>query len=106
MNQPPLRLVTCAWGKEHLDRLLTLTLGSVLAPGNLPRLTAQFDCTVVIVTETCFFDYVRQHAISRRIESICRLRLLPLDDIIGEPWQYGISLAYALFRGFSELGRR
>jgi hypothetical protein len=104
MAKPPVRLVTCAWGKEHLDKLLTFPLGSVLAPGNLPRLTAQFDCSVVIVTETRFFDYVRQHAIIRRIESICPLCLLPLDDIVGESWQYGISLAYALFRGFRELG--
>src|SRR5262249_9396064 len=96
--------VTYAWGKEYLDKLLTFTLGSVLAPGNLPRLAAQFDCSVVIVTETRFFDYVRQHPTSRRIDAICQLRLLPLDDIVGEPWQYGISLAYALFRGFSDLG--
>jgi hypothetical protein len=104
MAKPPVRLITCAWGKEHLDKLLTFTLGSVLAPGNLPQLTAQFDCSVVIVTQARFFDYVRQHAIIRRVESICPLRLLPLDDIVGESWQYGIALAYALFRGFSELG--
>jgi hypothetical protein len=32
------------------------------------------------------------------------VRLVSLDDLIGEPWQYGISLAYALFRGFCDLG--
>jgi hypothetical protein len=104
MPKPPVRLITYAWGKEYIDKLLGFTLGSVLAPGNLPALASQFDCSVVIVTETRFFDYVKRHPTSRRIESICPLRLLPLDDIVGEPWQYGISLAYALFRGFAELG--
>ena len=104
MTRRAARLVTYAWGEEYLDKLLTFTLGSVLAPGNLPRLAAEFDCSVVIVTEARFFDYVRQHPTGRRIESICPLRLLPLDDIVGQPWQYGISLAYALFRGFAELG--
>ena len=104
MPKPPVRLVTYAWGKEYIDKLLTFTLRSVVAPGNLPALASQFECSVVIVTEKRFFDYVKRHATSKRIESICPLRLLPLDDIVGEPWQYGISLAYALFRGFAELG--
>jgi hypothetical protein len=94
MARAPARLVTYAWGKEYLDKLLTFTLGSVLAPGNLPQLAAQFDCTAIIVTETRFFDYVRRHPTGRRVETICPLRLLPLDDIVGAPWQYGISLAY------------
>jgi hypothetical protein len=104
MSLPQARLITYAWGKEYIDKLLTFTLGSVLAPGNLPALATEFDCTVVVVTEKRFFDYVENHPTSKRIASICPLRLLPLDGIIGEPWQYGISLAYALFRGFAELG--
>jgi len=104
MPQPPARLITYAWGKEYVDKLLTFTLGSVLAPGNLPTLAGEFDATVVILTEKRFFGYVENHPTSKRIASICPLRLLPLDDIIGQPWQYGISLAYALFRGFAELG--
>jgi len=56
------------------------------------------------VTEKNFFNYVEAHPVAKRIKSICPIRLLPLDDLIGEPWQYGISLAYALFRGFAELG--
>lgn len=56
------------------------------------------------MTEKNFFNYVEAHPVAKRIKSICPIRLLPLDDLIGEPWQYGISLAYALFRGFAELG--
>ena len=104
MPKPPARLITYAWGKEYIDKLLKFTLGSVLAPANLPALASEFDCTVVIVTEERFFEYIANHSSSKRVASICPLRLVPLDDIIGEPWQYGISLAYALFRGFAELG--
>jgi hypothetical protein len=104
MPRQPLRLVTYAWGQQYIDKLLEYTLASVLAPGNLIALAEEFDCTVVIVTEKNFFDYIETHPILKRIETICPVRPLPLDDLIGEPWQYGISLAYALFRGFAELG--
>jgi hypothetical protein len=104
MPRQPLRLVTYAWGQQYIDKLLEYTLASVLAPNNLAALAEEFDCSVVIVTEKDFFDYIESHPIIKRIETICPVRPLPLDDLIGEPWQYGISLAYALFRGFAELG--
>lgn len=98
------RLVTFAWGKPYVDRLLERALAAALAPGNLPALANRFDCTVVVVTEEALFDYVRKHPVGVRIQSVCSLRLVAIDDLIAEPWQYGITLAYALFRGFSDLG--
>lgn len=97
------RLVTFAWGKPYIDRLLEHALAAALAPGNLPALAKRFDCTVVVVTEEALFDYVRAHPIGMRLQAICSLRLVAIDDLIAEPWQYGITLAYALFRGFSDL---
>lgn len=97
------RLVTFAWGKPYIDRLLEQALAAALSPGNLPALAKRFDCTVVVVTEEALFDYVRTHPIGIRLQAICSLRLVAIDDLIAEPWQYGITLAYALFRGFSDL---
>jgi hypothetical protein len=100
----PVRLVTYAWGRRYIDRLLDFALASVLAPGNLPALARAFDCTVVVVTEKNLFDYVRAHPIARQVEAVCPLRLVALDDLIAEPWQYGFTVAYSLFRGFADLG--
>ena len=97
------RLVIFAWGKSYVDNLLERALSSALAPGNLPTLAKHFDCTVVIVTEESLFTYVKSHPISVKLQLVCPLKLVSIDDLIGEPWQYGITLAYALFRGFSDL---
>jgi hypothetical protein len=56
------------------------------------------------VTNEQLFKYVDSHPSMKRVKPLCAVRLVSLDDLIGEPWQYGISLAYALFRGFSDLG--
>jgi hypothetical protein len=102
--RPRVRLVTYAWGKRYVDRLLDLALPAALAPGNLPALTKSFDCTAVIVTEQDLFDHVRSHPLARRVGTLCPLELVSLDDLVGEPWQYGLTVAQALFRGFQSLG--
>jgi hypothetical protein len=104
MPRHAVRLVTYAWGKSYIDKLLDFTLASVLSPRNLPLLAEMCDCTLVVVTEQAWFDYVRAHPLVKRLELICVLRLVPLDDLVAESWQYGITLAHALFRGFADLG--
>jgi hypothetical protein len=104
MDRQAVRVVVYAWGRPYVDRLLNYALASLLAPGNLSALVASFDCTVAVVTEEKLFAYVNSHPITERVKSLCPVRLVSLDDIIGEPWQYGISVAYALFRGFCDLG--
>ena len=104
MTRQNVRLVTFAWGRRYVDNLLDYALSAALAPGNLPALAAVFNCTTVIVTEEKLFDYVQKHPTTRKLEQVCSVELIPLDDLVSDPWQYGMTVAYALFRGFSGLG--
>src|SRR5215471_5505692 len=104
MARQNVRLVAFAWGRHCVDNLLDYALSAALAPGNLPALAAVFDCTAVIVTEEKLFDYVRTHPTTRKLEQVCPVELVSLDDLISDAWQYGMTVAYALFRGFADLG--
>src|SRR5215813_3444759 len=104
MAQQKVRLVAFAWGRHYVNNLLDFALSAALAPGNLPALAAVFDCTAVIVTEEKLFDYVRTHPTTRKLEQVCPVELVSLDDLISDAWQYGMTVAYALFRGFADLG--
>src|SRR3984893_8167937 len=104
MPQRKVRLIGYAWGRDYLDNLLDFAFPAALAPGNIPALAAVFECTAVIVTEEKLFDYVRAHPTTKKLKQICPIELIPLDDLISDPWQYGMTVAYALFRGFQELG--
>jgi hypothetical protein len=104
LAQPQVRLVTYAWGREHIEGLLNYTLASVLAPGNLPALSKVFDCTLAVVTEEAFFEDVRNSPTGRALQQVCPLKLISLDDLIAEPWQYGMTITHSLFRGFEDLG--
>ena len=96
------RVITMAWGDRYIDDLLEITIPALLAPGNLPAFAEEFECEFVIVTETRLFDRVTRSAPIAALLQFANLRLVPIDDLLS-PW-YGITLTYALMRGFADLG--
>lgn len=105
--KPPARVIIPAWGEGYVQKLLSITLPAVMAPGNLPALCRSFDVEIVIVTETRLFDLVRGAPAFRESARICATKLAALDDVLAEfATDYGITLTHALFRGFSDLGPR
>jgi hypothetical protein len=101
-RREPARVITMAWGERYIDDLIEITIPALLAPGNLPAFAAEFDCELVIVTETRLFDRVVRSATIAALLDFVDLRLVPIDDLLS-PW-YGITLTYALVRGFADLG--
>ena len=101
------RLIIPVWGEAYVAEVLSITLPAVLAPGNLPALSGMFDVEVVIVTEARLFDMVRSSRCFQAVEKVCRVHLVPLDDLLTSVFaDYGMVLTYALFRGFADLGPR
>lgn len=103
-KRPPLRLISIAWGESYVDTFLELCLPALLAPGNLPALAEHFEVELVFVTETRFFGKARSHPSFARASRVCVPRLAPLDDLVATRKSYGMSLTYAFFRGFQDLG--
>jgi hypothetical protein len=103
-NRPPLRAIGIAWGESYVDTFLDLCLPALLAPGNLPVLAEHFAVELVFVTETRFFDRIRNHPSFRRAAEVCTPRLVPVDDLLTSRMSYGLVITYSLFRGFKDLG--
>lgn len=101
------RLIIPVWGERYANKVVSITLPAVLAPGNLPELCRSFAVELVIVTETRLFDLFRRGPSFATAERICAVRLVPLDDLLTDfSTEYGITLTHALFRGFIDLGAR
>jgi len=100
----PTRIITYSWGERYVDVLLTLTLPALLAAGNLPYVVSEVPCELVILTERRFFSKFNRHPVIGRIKELCPVRLMRLDDLIVSKDKYGMTLTYALHRGFSDLG--
>jgi hypothetical protein len=105
--RPPARLIIPLWGSVYAEKLTSMTLPALLAPGNLPALAAMFDVDVVLVTESKLVDYIRQARSFQRLTTICEVKFASLDDLMPcEPGEYGVVLTAALFRGFIDLGAK
>jgi len=101
------RLIIPLWGRIYADKLTSMTLPALLAPGNLPALCAMFEVEVVIVTETKLFDLIRNSRAFQRLTTLCSAKLTPIDDLMSNlPGDYGIVLTKALYRGFLDLGAK
>jgi hypothetical protein len=99
------RLIIPLWGRVYADKLTSMTLPALLAPGNLPSLCAMFEVEVVIVTETKLFDLIQNSRAFQRVATLCSTKLMPIDDLMsGLPGDYGVVLTKALYRGFLDLG--
>lgn len=100
----PTRIITYAWGEKYVEALLSLALPAVLAPGNLPYVASAAPCEFVILTQERFFATVTDSPVVARIRELCPVRLIGLDDLVTTPDKYGMTLTYALHRGFADLG--
>jgi hypothetical protein len=96
------RIIIPVWGDRYVGDLLALTIPALLAPGNLPAFARDFDCELVIVTETRLFERIARSDVIAKVKRFASVRLLAVDDLLS-PW-YGITLTYALVRGFVDLG--
>ena len=101
------RLIIPLWGTVYAEKLVSMTMPALLAPGNLPSLATMFDVEVVLVTESKLVDYIRQARSFQRLSAICQVKFASLDDLMPcEPGEYGVVLTAALFRGFVDLGAK
>jgi len=103
----PARLIIPLWGEVYAQKLISITLPALLAPGNLPALSNAFDVEIVLVTETRLYARIQEAQSFRLVSQRCRTKLVSLDDLLTElPGDYGVVLTYALYRGFTDLGAR
>jgi len=100
----PTRFITYAWGRKYVDDFLDYCLPALLAPGNIPALAEEFPTEFVFLTQEELFAHVRASPAWRRLEAVCETRLISIDDLIFNPDCYGMTLSYALYRGFEDLG--
>jgi tetratricopeptide (TPR) repeat protein len=70
-------LLTVVWGAEFTDRFASVTLRSLLAPGNLPDLAAAHPVVYDIHTTAADLERLEAHPVFRRAAQFVEFRLHP-----------------------------
>jgi hypothetical protein len=103
---PSCRLITVAWGEKHVRQLIEVALPALMAPGNLPALAAAFDCELMICTTADAVEGIDDSVPIDFISTYCPVLFRTIDEFVGDPNAYGMTLTWSLFRGFEDLGER
>jgi len=98
------RIIIPVWGEKYIKRLDEICIPALLTDGNLPHLAKYFECELVIVTESKSFDFVARLPSIRSAQRWADLNLVAMDDVLSHPNYYGLTITYALYRGFTNLG--
>jgi 2-polyprenyl-3-methyl-5-hydroxy-6-metoxy-1,4-benzoquinol methylase len=95
---PPtaIRVLMPVWGYDFLDQFLNTNLPTLLAPGNLPALSARLPTEFVFLTSGRDQEVLREHIAVHRLENVCRVGFHLIDDLITEGnHSTTVTLAYA-----------
>src|SRR5215207_3169527 len=65
------KLVLPVWGYEYVRQFLECGLPTLLAPGNVPALTAELPCEFIILTSSDDEEFLREHSTFKRLSAVC-----------------------------------
>jgi uncharacterized surface protein with fasciclin (FAS1) repeats len=77
----PVHLVTVAWGQRFIDRFLTMTLPTLLAPGNIPYLAGARSVEYHVYTGPREGARLRQSPLMKSLEEIVPARIHHIDKL-------------------------
>jgi hypothetical protein len=84
------------WGEDFIDQFVEHSLPTLLARGNIPALTAALPTRFVFLTRARDEKTIRAHPGCRRLQRVCTVEFLPIDDLITSGnHSTTITLAYA-----------
>lgn len=97
------KFLTAIWGERYVNEFSEVSLPSYLAPGNIPALAQSVDLEVLVMTTQDSLPVFSQSAPFRRLQEICAVRFILIDDLIASG-VYGVTLTLAYARGIRSTG--
>lgn len=97
------RILLGVWGKKYIESFFAISLPSLLAPGNLPALSEEFDITFVFLTKQCDVECYTTIPAMANLKRYCQIEYLPIDDLIVHS-NYSTTLTLAYDRAIKAQG--
>jgi hypothetical protein len=89
------RVLLPVWGAKYLRQCLEVCIPSLLAPGNVPAITAVLPTTFVLMTRDRDMPLIRAHRTWLALAAVCDARLESIDGLLSEAASLVLTLAYA-----------
>lgn len=84
------------WGQGFIRQFMALGLPTLLAPGNVPAVAAEYPCEFVFLTSKDDEEFLLEQPEIRALQQVCPVSFFPIDDlIIYTNYSTTLTLAYA-----------
>ena len=96
-QSPPkaVKVLLPVWGYSYVRQFLECGLLTLLAPGNIPAVAAALPTEFILLTSAEDEPYIREHGIIKRLATICKTEIRPIDHLITDGnYSTTITLAY------------
>ena len=70
------------WGEKFINDFFQLSLPSLLAPGNMPALVANFKTRFVVLTAARDVPLFESNKNFQKLKELCDVTFLPMQDLI------------------------
>jgi hypothetical protein len=91
------------WGEEFIARFLDHSLPTLLAPGNIPALSASLPTRFVFLTRAQDEAIISAHPAGRHLAEVSEVTFSPIDDLIA-PGNHSTTITLAFARGVRDAG--
>lgn len=91
------------WGRRYVDQFLEFCLPTLLAPGNLPSVTALAPCQFVLLSSAEDAPVVAAHPTWRELQRLCDAEIRLIDDLIANR-NHSATITLAFARAIRQAG--
>ncbi len=102
-NECSARILLAVWGESFIKHFLESSLPTLLAPGNVPALAANYPLTFVFLTRPSDIPIFEASPAYQKLATICRIEFISISDLI-QLTNYSSTLTYAFDRAIRQTG--
>lgn len=102
-NECSARILLAVWGESFIKHFLESSLPTLLAPGNVPALAANYPLTFVFLTRPSDIPIFEASRAYQKLVTICNIEFISISDLI-QFTNYSSTLTYAFDRAIRQTG--
>jgi|GEM_PF-5593287 len=100
---PPVSFLLAVWGKNYIQNFFDFSLRSLLAQGNIPALSKEFECTFIFLTQESDVTFFQTQPAFSQLKKYCQIEFVDISDLIFDG-SYSATLTLAYERGMRSRG--
>lgn len=104
-KKPSVVFMLALWGESYISKFFNFSVQSLLAPGNIPAMSEEYDCTFLFLTTRKNVADFKAQVEFERLKSYCAIEFIDISDLIFGH-NHSATLTLAFERGLREFGAK